>query len=60
MQVSKILLRLNGRPLDIGVLDAEHERGAGSTSQQPVEERRTSIAHMKLTGRTRSEANTHS
>jgi hypothetical protein len=58
MQVPKDrLLRLDGRPLNVGVLNAEHERSAGSASQQPVEERRARVTDMKLSRWAWSKAN---
>jgi hypothetical protein len=44
---------------DIGVLDSQDERAAGSSGQQPVEESRTGVAHMQMAGRTGSKSDSH-
>src|SRR3954470_5785051 len=43
-------LRFLGRPLGVGVLDAKDERAFVAVRQQPVEERRASVADVKLAG----------
>jgi hypothetical protein len=53
------VLGLARRALGIGVLDTEDERAVLAVRDQPVEERRTRVAHMKLTRWTRSETDSH-
>ena len=52
-------LRLRGRSLGVGVLDAQDERAVVAARQQPVEERRAGVADVELTGRTRCKSNSH-
>ena len=52
-------LRLAGRALGIGVLDAQNERAALPAREEPVEERRARVAHVQLAGRAGSESHTH-
>src|SRR5258708_1050068 len=48
------------RSLDVGVLDAQHERASGTASEQPVEDRGPHVADVQLAGRTWREADSHS
>ena len=45
------------RPLDIGVLNAQHEDAAMTTSEQEVEEGRAGAADMKVARRGRGKSN---
>ena len=47
---------LGCRAFTIGVLKAQNHRSAAPTGDQPVEERRSSTAHMERAGRARSKA----
>ena len=46
-------------PLGIGVLDAEYERAARPTREEPVEERRARVADVQLASGTGGEADSH-
>ena len=48
-----------GRSLDIGILDAQDERTVLAVREQPVEECRARVTHMKVAGGTWSESNSH-
>src|SRR6185436_4417802 len=52
-------LGFGGRPLDVGILDAEHELAARPARHQPVEERGARIADVQLPGWARSESQSH-
>ena len=43
------------RPLDVGVLDAQHEHAAMPARKQPVEQRRPGAADVQVAGRRRRE-----
>jgi hypothetical protein len=45
------------RPLDVGVIEAQHESTALRFREQPVEERRPHVADVQTTGGARREAN---
>src|SRR5262249_582967 len=45
------------RALGVGVLDAQDEDAAVTPREEPVEERRSRAADVKITGRGRSESN---
>jgi hypothetical protein len=51
--------RLPRRALDIGVFDAEDEDALLTVRQQPVEERRTGVPDVELTGGTGSKSYAH-
>jgi hypothetical protein len=60
---SKILenrgLRFAGGPLDVGVLDAQDERSAGSARHQPIEQGRARVADVEMAGGAWGEADSH-
>src|SRR4051812_2402828 len=57
--VEDALLRRLRRALRVGILDAQDERAVVTPREQPVEERRTRIADVKLPGRTRGKTDSH-
>ena len=52
-------LRLPGGPFEVGVLDAEQEDAALAPGEQPVEQRRSSVADVQMAGGRRGEADSH-
>src|SRR5262249_23718559 len=52
-------LRLRSGSLDVGVFDTQNERAPRAAREQPVEERRASVADVEMSRGTRSEANAH-
>ena len=46
-------------PLEVGVLDTQDERAARRAREHPVEQRRTRVADMQQSRRTRSESQSH-
>src|SRR5207247_6782692 len=52
-------LRLPGRALRVSVLNPQHEGAAAAAREQPVEQRRTGVADVEVTGGAGGKTNAH-